>query len=362
MNLQWSEEQRLLRETVQRFVSGEYTFEQRQKILVGADGFSREIWAALAGLGLMLLPFAEEDGGMAGQGLEAMIVAEAFGTGLLLEPYLASAVLASTALAAAPAGALRTTLIETLQAGERIAAFVAAPGLNFTHGVLNGDAVCVLGGDAADMFIAVAMQENKPVLVMLDAAAVGREGYQLHGGGTAADLAFRTCPATLLAEGPKVDAILKQVRAVGDAFLIGEAVGAAQAGFDLTIEYLKTRVQFGKPLGANQALQHRTAEMFVELEQLRSAALYAAVARDGAEREKALPAAKYAAVKAMRFIGQQIVQLHGGIGVTEEYAAGHYFKRLTAIALQLGTADEAAVTLAAQGGFTSPTPYWETAL
>ena len=360
MNLQWSEEQQLLRDMVRRFVAGEYGFEQRQKFIASEHGFSRGIWAALAELGLMLLSFSEADGGMAGGGLEASIVAEAFGQGLVAEPYLASAVKASTALAAAPAGGMREQWIADLQSGEKIAAFVDAPELDFADG-LTGEAICVAAADIADFLIVAASKAGAPVLLALGAGAVQRDGYKLHGGGTAADIRFEHNPALVLAEGAAAAEILLEVRAAGEAFLIAEALGAAQAGFELTVEYLKTRVQFGKPLGANQALQHRASEMFVELEQLRSAALYAAVMRDTDERELAVAAAKYVALKAMRFIGQQIVQLHGGIGVTQEYAAGHYFMRLTAIAAQLGTPEAASAAIAAKGGFTSPAPYWESA-
>ncbi len=350
----------MLRDMVRRFVAEEYGFEQRQKIIANGQGFSRAIWAALAELGLLLLPFAEADGGMAGGGLEAFIIAEAFGRSLVVEPYLASAVRASAALAAAPAGTQRNEWIAALESGEKIAAFVAGPGLEFADGVLTGAAAGVAAGDVAELLVVAATQGSTPVLLALDAGAVKRDGYKLHGGGTAADISFRQEPATVLAVGAAA-AILQQIGAAGEAFLIAEGLGAAQAGFELTVEHIKTRVQFGKPLGANQALQHRAAEMFVELEQLRSAALYAAVMRDTDERETALAAAKYVALKAMRFIGQQIVQLHGGIGVTDEYAAGHYFMRMTAIAAQLGPPEDAAAALAAKGGFTGTAPYWEDA-
>jgi alkylation response protein AidB-like acyl-CoA dehydrogenase len=364
MNLQWSDEQILLRDMVQRFVRDDYRFEQRQKILGSAKGWSRQVWGQLAELGLTLLPFAEADGGLGGGGLEFMLVGEAFGRGLVVEPFLASVLLASTALTGATEIATRTALVEQLQAGEKLAAYVAAPGLSFADGKLSGIAVCVPGADAADVLLVAAQAAGRPVLVCVQASDAARDGYQLHGGGTAADLIFNATPATILASGNSVPALLAAAKAAGECYLMGEALGAAEAGFNLTVEYIKTRVQFGKPLGANQALQHRAAEMFVELEQLRSAALYAAVSRDDPDaiaRDKALLAAKIVVQKSIRFIGQQIVQLHGGIGVTEEYAAGHYFMRLNAIAMFLGDAGADAAALAELGGFTGAAPYWETA-
>ncbi len=360
MNLDFSEDQTLLRHTVDRLVAQHHAFNDRSRIAASAAGWSREAWARFADLGLLMLPYSEAQGGMGADGIETLIVGEAFGRALVTEPYLSSSVMVGAALRFCPPSEAAVSLIAALIAGGRIAAFVDDGSVWLQDGRLHGTAPMVLGADAADDLLVGAQDGTGAlslVLVAADAAGVSRVPYHLHGGGMAASVTFEAAAISATLAGPHLaPGLCEAVRRSAIAFLTAEACGACQAVFDLTVEYLKTRVQFGKPLGTNQALQHRAAEMLVELEQLRSAALYGAMMLndpDAAEADRAISSCKIVTGRAARLIGQQSVQLHGGIGVTQEYAAGHYFKRLTAISLLFGDADHHVARLAELGGHVS---------
>jgi alkylation response protein AidB-like acyl-CoA dehydrogenase len=300
---------------------------------------------------------------MGGGGVELLIVGEAFGRALVGEPWLPT-LLAAAAIRGADED-LRANLFPMLMSGETIFALASEGEAVTTGDCVSGNADLVLGGGIADRLLVVAAKPGgDPCIVMVDPSGPGvlREDFPIHGGGRAAHIVLNDAP--ILAEllsGPAAYRALLDIRTVGVAAVAADALGAAQAAFDLTIEYLKTRTQFGRPLGANQALQHRAAEMFVELEQLRSAAILAACMlhnEDEEERARAGAAVRIVTAKAARFIGQQAVQLHGGIGVTNEYPIGHYFLRLTAAGMLFGDADDNIARLADAGGYIHSAPFW----
>lgn len=360
MDLEFSDDQRMLKDMVDRFVADDYGFEARQRVLKGDEAWSRETWRSIAELGLLMVTVPEARGGMATGGVEAMIVGEAFGQGLLLEPWLA------TVLATAMLGD-RADLIAPVLAGERVVAGAIDGALALDGDRVSGQVAFVLHGASADALVLAASDaRGTPHVVLIEAGQPGveREGHRLHGGGEAARITCTQASAEILASGAAASALLADAHAAGIAAIAADALGAGQAAFDLTVEHLKTRVQFGQPIGSNQALQHRAAEMFVELEQLRSAALYGACMvhhPDSQERERAMAAVRVVTARAARFLAQNAVQLHGGIGVTDEHRVGHCFMRLSADALLFGDGDENAARLAALGGFVGARAYWDEA-
>jgi pimeloyl-CoA dehydrogenase small subunit len=359
MDFDLTEEQRLLRDSIERLLSDRCTFEKRRAYLAGSDGWSRELWAQYAELGLLGLPFAEEFGGFGGGGIELMLVMEAFGQALALEPYLATVVLAGTALRLAGNAAQQQALIPpiaegrlllALAHGERAARYdlsdVQTTARPQPGGwIIDGGKSVVLHGDSADKLVVSARtaggrdDRDGITLFLVDSNAngVARRGYALRDGTRAAEIALAGVEvgeeAVLGAAGGAFPLIERVVEA-GIAATAAEAVGAMAAMQTMTVEYLKTRQQFGRPIGQNQALQHRATEMFVALEQGRSLAMLAAMTLDepdAGERAHNIATVKVGVGQAARFVSQNAVQLHGGIGMTEEYAVGHYFRRVMVI-------------------------------
>jgi alkylation response protein AidB-like acyl-CoA dehydrogenase len=351
MNFDLSDDQRMLKDSVDRLVTERYQLDQRRGYMAEPNGWSSAIWQEFVELGLTMLPFPEEVGGLGLGQIELMIVGEVFGRGLVVEPYLPSIVLAGTAIAHG-AGDRAAELLAPIMAGETQAALADRSDVSLSDGSLSGHATAVLGGNSAHQFV---IPVGKDAFVV-DAGAPGLtvRGYALHGGGGAADLVLDRVavdPVARLADGAIVRAIES-----GIGFLAAEAAGAMQATLDETVAYLKTRQQFGKPIGSNQALQHRAAEMLVEVEQVRSAAIYAAILageQDAVERAKGYAAVKAVVGKSARFVAQSAVQLHGGIGVSEEHVVSHWFRRLTAIGMVLGNTEAQVAKLARLGGFTT---------
>lgn len=356
MDFELSDDQRMLKDSVDRLIAERYDFDARKRGAGEPDGWSRAMWAAFAEMGLMMLRVPEEAGGLGLTGVETMIVGEAFGRGMVIEPYLATAVLAGTAIVRGGDAGQHARWLPGIMAGETIAALAPEAEIAATAvdggWRLEGKALTVPGADRADLLVLPA--GDALFVVAAGEAGLARDGYRLHGGGGAADLVLDGVAIgadARLAGGGALEAAVQ----AGIAFLAAEAAGALQATLDLTVEYLKTRVQFGRPIGSNQALQHRAAEMLVEVEQARSAAMYAALLEN--EPDVRSRAAGFSAVKAVigksgRFVVQNAVQLHGGIGVTEEYIVSHYFRRLTAIGMLLGDTEEHIARLADLGGFT----------
>ncbi|UZW57358.1 acyl-CoA/acyl-ACP dehydrogenase [Sphingobium sp. JS3065] len=351
MNFNLSDDQRMLQDSIDRLIADRYQFEQRTGYASQPKGWSDGIWTEFVNLGLTMLPFPESAGGLGLGSVEMMLVGEAFGRALVMEPYLPSIVLAGTAIAEG-AGDRAEALLAPIMSGEVIGAFADDATVALVDGRLSGRAALVLGGNCADLFV-IPVGDGAYV-VRADAPGLSRRGYRLHGGGGAADL---------LLDNLVVDAAayldvgcVTRARHAGIAFLAAEAAGAMQAALDVTVDYLKTREQFGKPIGTNQALQHRAAEMLVEVEQAKSAAIYAATLAnetDEGERAKGFAAIKAVIGKAGRFIAQSAVQLHGGIGVSEEHVVSHWFRRLTAIGMILGNGQHHIDRLADLGGFTT---------
>lgn len=366
MDFSMTEEQRLLKESVDRLIADKYTFDERMKIAGSADGYSEQMWTTFAELGLLAVPFPEELGGLGGGGVDLMIVMEAFGRGLVVEPYLATVVLGGGLVEALGSEEQKAEILEAVIGGARKLAFAhGEPDSRFELAqvrttatksgdgwVLDGRKSVVLNGAQADDLIVSArvsgdLTDEDGIALFL--VPKDTEGLTLRGspsidGGQAAEVELTGvrlgAGAELGAPGQAYPAI-EQVTARGIAALCAEAVGAIEATNDITLDYLKTRKQFGKPIGSFQALQHRMVDMRVALEEARSMSVLAAakLRADRAERERSVSAAKSLIGRAARHVAEESIQMHGGIAMTWEYSVGHYCKRLVMIDHQLGDVD-----------------------
>lgn len=358
MDFELTDEQAMLQESVTRFVAETYDFQKREHALRTAEGWSREAYAGLAEMGLLALPFAEEDGGFGGGGVEMMVVMEALGRGLMVEPYFATVVLAGGVLRHGASATQRAAIVPAIVGGERILALAhSEPGLprhtldarttatrSGEAWVLDGRKIAVLHGQNADTLIVSAQAEEGLSLFLVDAGSVKIESARGYDGIPVAtiDLSAVTVPAdALIGAAGQGDAILARVFEEATAALVAEAVGAMAETFDITVDYLKTRQQFGVAIGSFQVLQHRAVDMLIQLELSRSMAILAALSLDidEVQRSRNISAAKAQIGKSGRIIGQEAVQMHGAIGITAEYKVGHAFKRLTAIDALLGDRD-----------------------
>src|SRR5271166_4730812 len=364
MDFDLTDEQRLLRESVDRLLADHYGFSQRRSYLAEAEGWSTALWSRYAEQGLLGLPFAEEHGGFGGGAVEIMLVMEAFGRVLALEPYLATVVLGGTALRLAGSEAQKSMLMPQVAEGAMTLAFAhgerqarydltdvlttAKP--NARGWLIDGAKSVVIHGDGARRLIVSARtagDRDDPdgiSLFLVDAAANGLacRSYAMRDGIRAAEISLSAVEVgrdDILGEPGKAFPVIKRATEAGIAATSAEAVGAMEAMHAMTLDYLKTRQQFGKPIGQNQVLQHRSAEMLIALEQGRSLAMLAAMMveeSDPEERAYNIAMAKVAVGQASRFVAQNAVQLHGGIGMTEEYAVGHYFRRVMVIEHMFG--------------------------
>ncbi len=367
MDFELNGEQQMLRDNVARLMKDRYGFEARKAYLATPLGHSEALWREYANMGLLGAPFSEEDGGFGGGPVETMIVMEEFGKALALEPYLETVVLSGALIKHAASAEKRAELIGKIAAGDLRLSFAHAEkqsgfdlndvGLtahrNGAAYVLDGEKGLVVNGDSAQALIVSARvaggrRDREGVgLFLVDGGAQGvsRRGYPTQDGRRAAEIGFsrvRVEPENAL--GPPEGALPIIERAVDEtiAALAAEAVGAMSEALAMTVEYLKTRKQFGVPIGSFQALQHRASDMVVALEQARSMMYLATVSAgedDPGARGKAIAAAKVQIGRSARFIGQQAVQMHGGIAMTYEYKVGHLFKRLTMIDASYGDAD-----------------------
>ncbi|HUS25584.1 MAG TPA: acyl-CoA dehydrogenase family protein [Candidatus Binatia bacterium] len=357
-------EQQQLRDTLLRYVQKDYNFDHRRAILKSAEGISRDAWKQLAEMGITALGLPEEHGGIAGNALDTALVMEVLGRGLVVEPYFATVVLGARLIALAGSAAQQAALLPQVAAGERLLALahleaasryettpVAATAKKQGTGyVLNGTKTVVLHGAQADTLIVSARTAGQPrdtaglslFLVDRKAAGVAVQDHRTHDGQRAAEITLKNAPGELLGAEGAGHGPLEHALDHGIAALCAEAVGAMGAAIEITLAYVKQRKQFGVAIGSFQALQHRMADMFMAAETARSM-MYLAASKadvtDAAARRRALSAAKAHVGQAARYVGQQAVQLHGGIGVTDEAAISHYFKRLTLIDLTLGDAD-----------------------
>ncbi len=370
MDFAFKEEQQQFADALRRWVDKDYSFEARKRIIHSESGVSAEAWATLVELGMLALPVPEEQGGFNGSAVDMMVVMQELGRGLVVEPYFATVLgVQFLKLAGGQEG-----LLERVAAGElklacalgeqqsRHALNDVLATDNAGAGRLSGRKTVVLHGGQAGAYIVSARSDGAQrdtggislYVVPRDAVGVQVTDYRTIDGQRAATIEFNNVQGTLLGEQGKGWPILEAASDYGAALLCAEAIGAMDAIFAATLEYLKTRQQFGAPIGKFQALQHRMADMFIHLEQARSMAMLAAVkvgSGDGEERRRVVSAAKVRVGQAARFVGQQAVQLHGGMGVTDELPAAHYFKRLAMIEVTLGDADHHLERFIAQPGF-----------
>jgi alkylation response protein AidB-like acyl-CoA dehydrogenase len=367
MEFNYSEEQLALQDTLQRFISRDYEFDKRRKISASPDGFSAEAWSQYAELGLLALPFPEEFGGFGGNAVDVMLVMEQFGQGLLLEPYLSTVVLCGGLLRDAAPPAMKQKLLPEIAAGKlklALAAYEAAGRYELSYvgckaeqsGAgwrLSGRKTVVLDGASADYFLVSARSSGaigdrdgiSLFLVPRDAKGLTVAAYPTQSGARAADLLLENvtvaADAQIGAPG-NVLPIIERAVDQANAALCAEALGIIDALNQATLNYLKTRKQFGVAIGTFQALKHKMADMLIAAEQSRSMAIIAAVhadSPDAADRHRAISAAKAYIGQAGRLVGQHAVQMHGGMGVVDELIVSHYFKRLTMIDLTFGDAD-----------------------
>jgi alkylation response protein AidB-like acyl-CoA dehydrogenase len=370
MDFTFTDEQQQFADALRRYLDKNYGFEARQAIVYSDAGVSDTHWAALAELGLTALPVAEEQGGFNGSPVDMLVVMQELGRALVVEPYWATAVGIEALRIAGSGQDEDASLLERAAQGEiRIAVAFHEPHARYDlfsvettatqqgeHYALNGKKSVVLHGAQADHWIVPARLNGEIALFVVAREAAGTQvtDYRTIDGQRAASLSFEGARARRLTGQHAGAAALEQIADYGTVLLCAEAVGALDALNHATGEYTKTRQQFGQPIGRFQALQHRMVEMLIHAEQARSVTYLAAVryaSSDPDERRRAVSAAKARVGQAARFVGQQAVQLHGGMGVTNEVAAAHLFKRLAIIETTLGDVDHHLARFAALPGF-----------
>jgi alkylation response protein AidB-like acyl-CoA dehydrogenase len=362
-----TEEQLALQETLRRFIARDYDFERRRSLAGSPLGYSAQAWAQYAELGLLGLPYPEEFGGLGGSGVDTMAVMELVGQGLLLEPYLSTVVLCGGLLRDAAGREIKQALLPQIAAGKlkiALAAYEAAARYDLAHVAatavrdakgwrLTGRKSVVLDAPSADYFLLSARSSGNRTdaegislfLVQRDAPGLTLQAYPTQSGGRAADLHLqdvRINDDAVIGAPERALPVIERAVDQGIAALCAEAMGVVTALNEATLNYLKTRKQFGAVIGSFQALQHRMADMFIAAEQIRSMAIIAAIQAtvdEAAARRRAISGAKAYIGQAARFVGQQAVQLHGAMGVVDELNVGHYFKRLTMIDMTFGDAD-----------------------
>ncbi len=368
MDFSYSEEQQMLKESVGRFVRQQYDFDTRNRIAASETGYSEENWKLFAELGWLTVPFGEEDGGFGGSAVDLMVMMEEFGKAMLLEPFLPSVVLAGRLLAALGDARRKAELLPALMAGNlQLACAWAESGSRYNlanvrlsargeggNVILSGVKVNVLNGPNADKLLVTARESGAVTgreglsvfLVDRDAPGVDVRAYANMDACRAAKISFNevTVPesARLGKPGGVYDA-LERVFDHATAAVCAQAVGALDSLLRKTVEYSKTRKQFGVHIGSFQALQHRMADMFIECQLARSITVMAAMQLDSEapwqSRSAAVSAAKSRLGRAIRRVGQEAVQIHGGIGMTDELDVSHLFRQVTGLELLFGDAD-----------------------
>ena len=357
MDLNLTDEQRMLRESAERFVAESYDADHRRRMANDPLGFSPAVWKQFAELGWLALPLAEEFGGLGGSAVDIGLLMEAFGRGLVSEPYVATVVFGAALVERCGTQAQKQALLPGVADGslklalahsERAARFDLGRVSTLAHRTpqgwrLSGAKVAVLDGHAADQILVSAHvhDHNGPsgriglFLVPSQAQGLSTTDYQRLGGGRACNVAFadvHLADDALLGDGEDALPAIEWAVDRAMAALVAEAVGIMQTLLDTTLDYTKIRKQFGRPLSANQVIRHRLADMAMQVDEARSMALRAALKADSPplERARAASGAKAKIGKCARFVGEQAIQLHGGMGVTEELEVGAYFKRLVA--------------------------------
>lgn len=378
MEFELAEDQRLIEDSIGRLMADRYNFAARQRYQSEPHGWSDAIWRDYAALGLLGLPFDERYGGLSCGATEVMLVMEAIGRTLALEPYFATVILAGGILRHGASDDQCRSIVPEMIAGRltmslahsepgaryNLASVATNAQLNGNGWILNGVKSLVFQGDSAGKLIVSARTSGAPAnengiglfLVDSSAAGVSRQGHAMQDGCRAATIHLedvRVPAQDVIGDPDKGFWLLSRVIDEAIAALCAEAVGAMAALHELTVEYLKQRRQFGVAIGSFQGLQHRAVDMLIALEQARSMALFATVKAgvdDPQERTTSMSAAKVQIGRSARLIGEQAIQLHGGIGMSMEYIGGHYLKRLTMIDLMFGDADHHLRKLARAGG------------
>ena len=356
MNLNYSDEQNMLREQVLKFCETNYDFIDREKILETEAGYSQDNWKQFADLGWLAVPFKEENGGFNFGPIELTVLFEEFGKALVVEPYLSSVVMSGTILESSN-HSNKSSIIEKIIAGEhQISVAYAEPniGYNFFDCItslsnssdnlsLNGTKSLVLNGGNADQFIVLANQEGSSVLILVDSDVDGLsvQSFKTIDGQTCAELSFENISIdseSILASGDEAEAIFNKMINMSILCISAEAVGAMNASYMKTVQYTKEREQFSQPISNFQVLQHRMVDMFIETELTKSLLIKATLQLDSNDPEagNTISALKVQVGKAGRLVGQHAVQLHGGMGVSNEMSIGHYLKRFTAIDSMFG--------------------------
>jgi len=363
MDFNYTDTQDMLRDTLARFLADTYDFETRKKMIASADGHDPGIWRALATeLGILSAPFSEEQGGLGGGALENMIMMEELGKVIAIEPYLQTVVIGGGALKAA-GGALADAVIPEIIGGNVIIGFAYAEpqgrydlanlttiakkeGAGF---VLNGHKAVVYAAPWATHLLVTARtggsqrERNGVELFLIDANLPGitRRDYPTVDGFRAAEIYFENVSIPADAHLPGGIDVIEKIVDEATMAVCAEACGVTRKLHEGTLDYSKQRQQFGQPIGRFQVLQHRMADMFLEAEQIMSMTLMGTLRLDlpADERKAAVSLAKAKVARSANFVGQNAVQTHGGIGITQELAIGHYFKRATMIEGQFGSAD-----------------------
>ena len=372
MDFEFNEEQQLLADSVRKYLATSYDFEARKKLIASPSGFSQSAWSMFAEMGLTAIPFSTEAGGFGGGAVDMMAAMEAVGESLVVEPLLDHIALASRLIARVGTPSQCASALPALLDGSHKATFAYlergrryALNANTTTAVksasgwlVNGEKIVVMGAPLVDVFVVSAKTPAGTRVFAVDSKTPGLsvKAYRTVDGQRAGDVTFTNVALS-------ADALLGEVASTGadalpaieeaidfaTALLCSEAVGAMKYACDTTLEYLKTRKQFGAPIGAFQALQHRMVDMFMASEQSRSMAMMVACKVDAAAsaldaasiaaRKKAVSSAKIFIADAARLVSQESVQLHGGMGMTEEMKVSHTFRRLTVLAQRFGDAD-----------------------
>ena len=367
MDFSFSDEQTLLQESVSRFITNDYGFESRQKHSRSDAGYSLENWQTFAELGWLGVPFSENHGGFGGGAVETMLMMEEFGKGLVVEPYLATVVACGSALNGFGSEDQKSSFIPEIIDGSKLWALAfAEPQGRFnladltttataSNGsyLLSGHKSVVINGPNANFFIVSVRTSGEQrdetgislFIIPSDAKGLSRRDYPTMDGQRASELILDNVEldeASRLGEEGQGLNILQQAIDFATLAIGSEAVGCMEVLYKDTVEYCKNREQFGQPIGKFQVLQHRMVDMFMEHEQSKSLMFMAAMRWDegyGAEAQKAVSAFKVQVGKSGKFVGQSAVQLHGGMGMTDELNIGHYFKRLTIIDTMFGNVD-----------------------
>ncbi|MBQ73706.1 MAG: pimeloyl-CoA dehydrogenase small subunit [Gammaproteobacteria bacterium] len=366
MDLSYTEEQLLLRDSVQKFISDKYDISERNKITATEEGFSRENWQLFADLGWLALPFKEEDGGIGGSPVDTMVLMEEFGKGLVVEPYLQTVIMVGTAISEAGSPEQKSEIIPSIIDGSLIATFAYAEesahhDLNHitTSATRDGDSFLINGtksvvpnAQSAEKILVTTRtsgeisEEGGITLFLMDAnqEGISREDYPTVDGLRASEITFtdtRVPASSIIGEIDKGAAIIEKIARKVILALSAESVGAMEVLYKDTIEYTKQRVQFDHPLSDFQVLKHRMTEMFMEYSLAKSLCMKAAMleTQDSFDASRTVHALKYLVGKNGRFVSQNAVQLHGGMGMTEDLRIAHYFKRLMIIDSQFGNTD-----------------------